>query len=79
MGKGVEIDSMKSILIRPTFTPIPVVRSSYHSRKNDTTKQCWKATNTGSQGEDLIEGTILDYVVPSLVNKNFQFKTKLLN
>lgn len=77
MGKGVEIDSVKSILIRPNFPPLPVIRSSYESRKNHATKLCWKAMNTGSQGEDLIEGTILDYVVPSLVDKNFEFKTKM--
>jgi len=77
MGKGIEIDSMKKILIRPNFPPIPVVKSSYQSGKNHVTKQCWKAMNTGSQGEDLIEGTILDYVVPNLIDKNFTFKTKL--
>ena len=77
MGKGVEIDSMKNILIRPNFSPTPVTRSSYVSRKNHVAKQCWKVMNTGSQGEGLIEGTILDYVVPSLIDKNFEFKTSL--
>ena len=77
MGKGIEIDGIKNILIRPNFPPIPVMRSTYQSKKTPATKQCWKAMNTGSQGEDLIEGTILDYVVPNLVDKNFEFKTKL--
>lgn len=77
MGKGVEIDSVKSILIRPNSVPIPVIKSSYESRRSHSTKQCWKAMNNGNQGENLIEGTILDYVVPSLVDKNFEFKTKL--
>ena len=77
MGKGVEIDIIKSILIRPNFPPKPVVKSSYLSRKNDATKLCWKAMNIGSQGEGLIEGTILDYVVPNLIDKNFEFKIRL--
>ena len=77
MGKGVEIDSTKSILIRPNFPPIPIVKSSYMSGKNHVTQQCWKAMNTGNQGEGLIEGTILDYVVPNLIDKNFQFKTTI--
>jgi len=73
MGKGVEIDEMKSILIRPNFSPIPVTRSSYQSAQ--VTKRCWKSMNVGNQGQDLIEGTILDYVVPSLTDKNFGFKS----
>ena len=72
MGQGVMIDEIKSILIRPNFPPIPVVKSSYRSA--EVTKQCWKSMNVGNQGQGLIEGTILDYVVPSLTEKNFVFK-----
>ena len=72
MGQGVMIDEIKSILIRPNFPPIPVVKSSYQSA--EMTKRCWKSMNVGNQGQGLIEGTILDYVVPSLTEKNFVFK-----
>ena len=72
MGKGVEVNEIKSILIRPNFSPIPVAKSSYQSA--EVTKRCWKSMNVGNQGQDLIEGTILDYVVPSLTDKTFAFK-----
>ena len=35
----------------------------------DGNKQCWKVANYGNQGEGLIQGNILDYMVPHILNK----------
>ena len=35
-------------------------------REEDSIQHCWMAMNTGYQGEGLIEGSYLDYLVPSL-------------
>jgi len=64
MKKGVDIDTQKEMLIYSDGRdPVPVTKDSAM-----TGKLCWKANNFGPQGEGLIEGDILDYVVSSIIN-----------
>ena len=77
MRKGVTIDRVKQILIRPDFPPAPVTLGrtwNYTVASNDISP-CWHAMNHGHQGEGLIEGNILDYVVNSVEQKEFNFKS----
>ena len=72
MRKGVDIDTKKSLL---TFSdgrdPVPVKRDS--SMTGDSEQQYWKAMNNGNQGEGLIQGKILDYVVAHILEKTIKF------
>ncbi|XP_065894910.1 uncharacterized protein [Dysidea avara] len=64
MKKGINIDSKKEMLVHSDGRdPVPVTRDSVM-----TGKWCWKAKNYGNQGEGLIEGDILDYVVPNILD-----------
>ena len=82
MTKGVTIDRVKQILIRPDHPPVPVTLGStwnYNTSSKDTmTTPCWHAKNHGNQGDGLIEGNILDYIVSSVEQKEFNFKKKQL-
>ncbi|XP_065894701.1 IgGFc-binding protein-like isoform X2 [Dysidea avara] len=63
MKKGVDINIKKEMLIYSDGRdPVPVTRDSAM-----TGKWCWKAANFGNQGEGLIEGDILDYVLPNIL------------
>ena len=63
MKKGINIDSKKEILVYSDGRdPVPVTRDFVM-----TGKWCCKANNYGHQGEGLIEGDILDYVVPNVL------------
>lgn len=62
MVKGVEIDAIKQILIRPGFEPVPI-KSSINWNSSD---YCWVAKNVGNQGEGLIKGSIYDYIVDTV-------------
>ena len=70
------IDSIKKILTYPgSYDPVAVELDNVM-----TGKTCWKAMNTGHQGEGLIEGDILDYMVSSLLKDDFivrNFEKKL--
>ena len=64
MKKGISIDTVKQMLVYSGGRdPVPVTRDSVM-----TGKLCWKAENYGHQGEGLIEGDILDYVVSSILD-----------
>ena len=47
--------------------PVPVVRDS--SMTGNPEQQCWKAMNYGNQGEGLLQGKILDYLVDYILDK----------
>ena len=72
MRKGVDIDAKKSLL---TFSdgrdPVPVKKDS--SMTGNSEQQCWKVMNNGNQGEGLIQGKILDYVVAHILEKRIKF------
>ena len=70
MAKGIAIDPIKKIL---TYSdgcdPVPVEMDEVM-----TGKKCWKAMNPGHQGEGLIRGSILDYMVSNLLEDDFKLK-----
>ena len=73
MKPGIDIDEKKSILIYSNdHDPVPVTKDSVMT--GDPNKLCWKAMNHGKQGEGLIHGSILDYVVTHLLDTNIKFK-----
>jgi len=76
MVKGVEIDKTRNIMIRPGQEPVPVVQSTnwLDGNEDKATTRCWRAMNTGNQGEGLIQGSVLDYYVKDITNGEFTFK-----
>jgi len=67
MGKRVHIDTQKQLLLYSDGrNPVPVIRDSIIT--GGSGKKCWKAMNYGHQGEGLILGKILNYVVPHLLS-----------
>jgi len=70
MTKGMDIDTRKEMLIYPDgHDPVPVTKDTVM-----TGKPCWKAMNNGIQGEGLIKGNILDYMVSNILANDFAFK-----
>ena len=72
MVKGMTIDPLKKMLTYPDdHDPVPV-------EKDDVMigKTCWKAMNPGHQGEGLIKGFVLDYMVSNLLADDFKLKLK---
>ena len=63
MTKNVNIDMQREMLIYSDGrNPVPVTKDTAM-----TGKPCWKALNYGHQGEGLIKGTILNYVMPNIL------------
>ena len=79
MRKGVTIDKVKQILIRPDHPPVPVMLGTTWNERavSNHTTLCWHAMNYGSQGEGLIKGNVLDYLVNSVEQNDFNFKKRL--
>ena len=70
MVKGIAIDPVKKILIYPDGRdPTPVEMDDVM-----TGKTCWKAMNPGYQGEGLIKGAVLDYMVSNILEDDFKLK-----
>ena len=70
MVKGMAVDPIKKTLIYPDGRdPVPVEIDDAM-----TDKKCWKAMNPGHQGERLIKGSVLDYIVSTLLDDDFKFK-----
>jgi len=70
MVKGMAIDPMKKMLIYPDNHNPVTVEMNYVM----TDKRCWKAMNPGYQGEGLIKGSVLDYMVSNLLEDDFKIK-----
>lgn len=63
---GIDIDTQKEMLIfSDGRLPLPVIKNSHMTIDDD--RQCWKAGNHGNQGEGLIQGKILDYLVSHIL------------
>ena len=63
MTKHIEIDTQRKMLIYPDgHDPVPVNEDFVTARK-----ACWKSMNNGTQGEGLIQGNILDYVMENIL------------
>ena len=70
MIKGMAVDPIKKILTYPDGRdPVAVEMDDVM-----TGKKCWKAMNPGHQGEGLIKGSILDYMVSNLLKDDFKLK-----
>ena len=74
MNKDIAIDPVKSILIRPGFEAIPVIKDIKWQYNEESSGECWRVMNVGYQGEKLIQGTILDYIVEDVKQRKFTFK-----
>ena len=75
MNKGIVVDPIRRILICPGFEAIPVVKDKkWQYNEEEATSECWRVMNVGHQGEKLIEGTILDYIVDNIHQRKFTFK-----
>ena len=78
MTKGIDIDVQKQILIYPdSRDPVPVTKDT--KTTGNPNKPCWKTMNIGIQGEGLIKGNILDYMVSNILADDFAFKSKKLS
>ena len=66
MTKNINIDARREMLIfSDGRNPVSVIKDTAI-----TGKPCWRAMNYGHQGEGLIKGNILDYVLPSILAEN---------
>ena len=71
MRRGISIDTQRQMLIYSDgHDPVPVTKDS--KMAGDGGRQCWKVMNPGHQGEGLIKGKILDYVVPDILSSNLK-------
>jgi len=70
MVKGKSVDPIKKIPTYPDSHDAVAVELDNVMTGNT----CWKAMNPGHQGEGLIEGDVLDYIVSNLLENNFKFK-----
>ena len=69
MTKNVNIDMQREMLIYSDGrNPVPVTKDTAM-----TGKPCWKALNYGHQGEGLIKGTILNYVMPNILVNEYHY------
>ena len=68
---------MRKILIMPNKEPVPVMRRpvwSFMERGRHSNEQlCWTAMNPGYQGDGLIDGHYLDYLVDDVMTSEYQF------
>ena len=62
MVNGIEVDSVKQMLIQPEREPVPVEPSKNWNSED----KCWLVKNVGKQGEGLIRGSIYDYIVTNI-------------
>ena len=74
MNGDITIDPIKQILIRPGFEAIPVIKDTKWQYNEEVNGECWRVMNVGHQGEKLIQGTILDYIVENVEQRKFIFK-----
>ena len=74
---GVEVDTVRKILIMPNKEPVPVMRRpvwSFMERETADDQLCWTAMNSGYQGEGLIDGTYFDYLVDDVLSTDIKYK-----
>ena len=77
--KEVEVDTVRKFLILPGKEPVPVMRRpvwSFMEREVVDDQLCWTAMNPGYQGQGLIDGTYLDYLVEDVFFTDFKFKKR---
>ena len=70
MAKRMSVDPRKKILTYPdNREPVAVELDNFVSGKT-----CWKVKSYGQEEEWLIEGDILDYMVSTLLEDDFNMK-----
>ena len=78
LNKDVIVDDVRKILILPGKEPVPIQRKpvwAFMERESkDSTNFCWVAMNFGYQGDGLIDGSYLDYLVDDVLSTEFKFK-----
>ena len=77
--EGVEIDEVRKMLIIPHKEPVPIMRKpiwSFMEREKNTSSIeddfCWTTMNIGYQGDGLIDGHYIDYVVHDVLSIDFK-------
>lgn len=76
---GVKIDTVRKLLFLPKMDPVPVARRpvwAFMEREVKNKDVCWTAMNPGYQGDGLIEGTYMDYLVNDVLDDEFVYKKK---
>ena len=74
-----DIDETRKLLFLPNNPPVPVMRRPLWSfmereRSTDSGELCWTAMNSGYQGEGLIDGHYLKYLVDNVLSSDYVFK-----
>lgn len=74
---------MRKLVLMPNKAPIPVERKpawKYLEKKNFKEQNlihCWTVMNRGKQGQGLIDGHYLDYVVEDVLSSGFIFQASV--
>ncbi|XP_064388350.1 uncharacterized protein LOC135336475 [Halichondria panicea] len=74
---GVKIDTVRKFLLLPKMEPVPIMRRpiwGFMERKVEDDQLCWTAMNAGYQGDGLIQGNYLNYLVDDVLDDGFIFK-----
>ena len=80
LRKGIVVDEVRKLLLMPNKAPVPVERKpvwkylEQWDKDANNMQYCWAAGNPGLQGEMLIDGHYLDYVVEDLLSFGFLFQ-----
>ena len=72
-NKGVSIDVKKHELVMPSGRSVRVELKEYWPEVHQKKGNCWRAMNPGYQGDELIEGHYLDYVVDHVFATEFEY------
>ena len=64
-NKGTKVDKVNKLLVLPNRPPIPVTLEAAKREVHHKT-DCWHPVTLGYQGQGLLEGECLDYVVDSV-------------
>ena len=67
------MDQQAKVLVIPNRSTVPVAMDNAWPEVQLKGQMCWKSRNPGYQGEGLIEGTYVDYVVDHIFATDFAF------
>ncbi len=73
----VKIDTVRKLLLLPKMEPVPIMRRpiwGFMEREVKDDQLCWTAMNAGYQGDGLIQGNYLNYLVNDVLDDGFVFK-----
>ena len=73
LNRNVRVDKLARALIIPNRPSVPVVMDNTWPEVHQKGRKCWKARNPGYQGEGLIQGGFLDYIVDHVFATDFIF------